>query len=74
LSTAAGAATLGLTATQAAAITAALNTATNTVKLATGQPITPVVVASNPFASISTTVWIAGAGLLALVLVISKKR
>jgi hypothetical protein len=75
LGTAAGAASLGLTSAQAAAALAALNTATNAVKAATGQTVAPVVVASsNPFASISTTVWIAGAGLLALVLVISKKR
>ena len=75
LSTPAGASSLGLTAAQAAAITASLNAATTAVKVATGQPVvTPVVAASsNPFASISpTTLMIGAVALVALLLVMKK--
>jgi hypothetical protein len=75
LRTATGAASLGLSPSQAQSIAAALQTVTNTVKAATGQPTSYVAPAStNPFASISSTVWIAGAAVLALLLVLKSKR
>lgn len=77
LATPAGASSLGLTNAQAAAITQALAAVGTAVRVATGQPVVPtsalVASSSNPFASISPTVWIAGAGLLALVLVLKKR-
>lgn len=77
LATPAGASSLGLTNAQAAAITQSLAAVGTAVRVATGQPVVPtsalVASSSNPFASISPTVWIAGAGLLALVLVLKKR-
>ena len=66
-------AALGLTASQAAAITAALTTAQKLIS-PTGT-VVAAPVSSNPFASISATGWIlGGVALFAIVLVTSKKR
>lgn len=71
-----GAATLGLTAQQAAALTASLNAANTAIKIATGQaPATsPLPVSTNPFASISTTTWIIAAVAVVGVLMLSGRK
>jgi hypothetical protein len=71
LATPAGATSLGLTAAQAATITAALRTATAVVGGTAPVYVAPV---TNPFASISSTTWlIGGAALLGVFLLMKKK-
>jgi hypothetical protein len=70
-----GASSLGLSPTAAAQIANALNAAGTAVKIATGQAVTPVaVVSTNPFASVSPTVWLVGAAVLVGIVLVSKKR
>ncbi len=66
----------GMTAQQAAAAVAALNAGTSVAQILSGvKPAVGTPVAStNPFASISPTVLMIGAGLLVVVLLVSKKR
>lgn len=72
LASSTGAASLGLTAAQAAAIRAGLQTAQTLVGgVPTTSYIAPV---TNPFADISPMVWVVGAAGLVAVLLLSKKR
>jgi hypothetical protein len=74
LSTPAGAAAAGLSASQAAAITAALRTATGVVAAISPPPVVAPPVSTNPFASISTTTWIVIAAAGAAVLLLSSRK
>ncbi len=76
LSTSAGQASLGLTPSAAATITAALNAANTGIKVATGQitPTAVVVPSTNPLSSISSTTWILIAVAAGAVLLMSGRK